>query len=176
MVRIKVFDLRQSPESGALDDSSMEAFLADKDVISCTDHLVVHREELHLILVVTYRELSGETQRARGGPRKDWRATLNPDDAATYDRLRAWRNEKAKAEGVPPYLVFNNRQLAEMARRQPSSLTGLREIEGVGPASCEKYGAEALTVLGGRSATDEPGAENTATARGGEQADEGETF
>ena len=153
MIGLKVFDLTMSSETGTLDDSLLESFLEGKDIVSCTDHLVVHREELHLVLVVTYR-LPSDTRRSHGSSRKDWRTTLEPDDAATYDRLRTWRNERAKRDGVPPYLVFNNRQLASMAGTMPCSLSALREIDGVGAASCEKYGAEVLEVLSGPAEVD----------------------
>jgi DNA helicase-2/ATP-dependent DNA helicase PcrA len=68
-----------------------------------------------------------------------------------FDRLREWRRLRAKDDGVPPYVVFHDRTLGEIAERAPSSLTELATVKGVGPAKLERYGADVLDVLIGPS-------------------------
>jgi len=52
--------------------------------------------------------------------------------------LREWRNEKAKKAGSPPYILFTNIQLAEIAGKYPETLTQLASVEGVGRAKIKK--------------------------------------
>jgi DNA helicase II / ATP-dependent DNA helicase PcrA len=65
----------------------------------------------------------------------------------TGERLRAWRLERAKADGVPPYVVFHDRVLHEIADTHPTSVGELAQIAGVGPAKLERYADELLAVI-----------------------------
>jgi ATP-dependent DNA helicase RecQ len=67
-----------------------------------------------------------------------------------YEKLRAWRRSRADAEGVPVYVVLNNRQLASIARLRPSTLGELQTIEGIGTKKAERFGRELLRVVGPR--------------------------
>jgi superfamily II DNA helicase RecQ len=62
-------------------------------------------------------------------------------------RLREWRLERAKADNVPPYVVFHDAVLRAIAAARPSSLGELAQISGVGPAKLERYGADVLALL-----------------------------
>ena len=70
--------------------------------------------------------------------------------AALGEALRAWRRERAREDGVPPYVVFHDSVLHEIADARPASLGELSQIAGVGPAKLERYGDEVLAALGGR--------------------------
>ena len=52
--------------------------------------------------------------------------------------------------GVPAYVVFHDRTLAEIAARKPGDRTDLATISGVGPAKLERYADEILEIVGGR--------------------------
>ena len=64
-------------------------------------------------------------------------------------RLREWRLERAKADNVPPYVVFHDAVLHAIAAARPASLGELAQIPGVGPAKLERYGAEVLALVEG---------------------------
>ena len=64
-----------------------------------------------------------------------------------FDALKQWRLERSREDEVPPYVVFHNTTLAEIAERQPSSLAELAAIPGVGPAKLDRYGEDVLRVL-----------------------------
>ncbi len=73
------------------------------------------------------------------------------DDGRTDDRvaaLKAWRLERARADGVPAYVVLNDRYLDGIAARRPPSLEVLADCDGIGPRKLELYGEEILEVLG----------------------------
>jgi superfamily II DNA helicase RecQ len=69
-------------------------------------------------------------------------------DPAAVAALRAWRRERARRDGVPAYVIFSDRTLAELVARQPSGDRDLLGVYGLGPAKVERYGAELLAVLG----------------------------
>jgi ATP-dependent DNA helicase RecQ len=72
-------------------------------------------------------------------------ADLSPEDAEVFEKLRAWR--KDAAEGKPPYVVFNDATLREIASARPGSLPELSAINGVGAAKLAKYGEQVLQLL-----------------------------
>ncbi len=61
--------------------------------------------------------------------------------------LKNWRREQARQQGVPPYVVFHDRTLVELAARQPRDLDGVGAIGGIGAAKLERYGEALLAVL-----------------------------
>ena len=68
---------------------------------------------------------------------------------ALFDRLREWRRKRAQADGVPAYVVFHDRTLAEIAERRPRDWADLAAVAGVGPAKLERYADEVLAVVSG---------------------------
>jgi len=75
-------------------------------------------------------------------------ATEGPEDAALRDRLKAWRLERARTDGVPAYVVFNDKTLDDLVARRPTDYAGLRACRGIGPAKVENYGDDLLAILG----------------------------
>jgi ATP-dependent DNA helicase RecQ len=70
---------------------------------------------------------------------------LEPVDGAQFERLRAWRLQRA--EGKPAYTVATDAVLAEVLRRRPGGVRELLAIRGVGPAFCEKHGDSLIGEL-----------------------------
>ena len=66
---------------------------------------------------------------------------------AVFDRLKEWRRKRAQTDGVPAYVVFHDRTLAEIAERQCKDWADLAAISGVGPAKLERYADEVLAVV-----------------------------
>jgi len=86
-----------------------------------------------------------------GKPRKrrEAAAELPPHDQPTFEALRAWRRDEAARQHLPPYVIFHDRTLAEIAAVRPAGLPALAAISGVGEGKLERYGAAVLAVLGG---------------------------
>ena len=68
-------------------------------------------------------------------------------DVAHFERLRSWRSERARADGVPAYVVFPDATLRTIVSTQPGSLAELATVKGVGPAKLERYGEAVLAAL-----------------------------
>jgi ATP-dependent DNA helicase RecQ len=64
-----------------------------------------------------------------------------------YRALKAWRLSRARLDGVPAYVVFHDRTLAEIATRRPGTAAELAGVSGVGPAKLERYGEAVLSLL-----------------------------
>jgi ATP-dependent DNA helicase RecQ len=92
-----------------------------------------------------------QRERRRGSPtRWDRDGSGNGDvevDDALVSALKAWRLEQARLQGVPPYVVFHDRTLLELAARRPLDRAELATIGGIGAAKLERYGQELLGVL-----------------------------
>jgi len=68
-------------------------------------------------------------------------------DGPLLTRLKEWRREQARAQGVPPYVVFHDRTLVEVAARQPPDLDALAQVSGIGTAKLERYGEAVLALI-----------------------------
>jgi ATP-dependent DNA helicase RecQ len=68
-------------------------------------------------------------------------------DASLLAALKAWRLQQARDQAVPPYVVFHDRTLLEIAARLPADLEALSKVSGVGAAKLERYGQAVLQVL-----------------------------
>ena len=75
-------------------------------------------------------------------------AELSAADAGVFERLREWRAEAAKEQGVPAYVVFHDATMRQIAAQSPSTLTELSTVNGVGDAKLAKYGQQILDLLG----------------------------
>ena len=85
---------------------------------------------------------------SRTGERADPTLGMGPRERARWDRLRAWRTDTAKTDGVPAYVIFHDATLAEIARSAPDTIDDLRHIPGIGARKLERFGDELLEVVG----------------------------
>jgi hypothetical protein len=151
---VRIFTLRFDPATEHFDDSPMMGFVADKEVLSIHDHFFIRDDVPYLVLVVQYRAaaIAARPETARAGPQRDesWREMLSEADLPLFNTLRAWRGERAKQEGIPPYVICNNRQLAELINARPSTVAALGRLEGFGEAKLKKYGKDLLALIAGQ--------------------------
>ena len=82
------------------------------------------------------------TKRAAG-------VALDSESEALWVALRAWRLEEARRQELPPYVIFHDATLIEVARRRPASLDALADIPGIGRSKLDRYGAAVLAIAGG---------------------------
>ena len=65
-----------------------------------------------------------------------------------FEALRAWRRDRAKEMGVPPYVIFHDSTLRAVAAAKPPSLKALSMIDGIGDTKLERHGESLLEALG----------------------------
>ena len=104
---------------------------------------VVLRGEERLML---RRETKPEKKpkKAKAQPRH---AYNTDSDSTLWEALRARRLQLAKAQGVPPYVVFHDATLAEMVERRPQTLSQFAQLSGVGERKLAAYGEDFLEVI-----------------------------
>ena len=85
----------------------------------------------------------------RSATRAEPRALVSDEDAPLLSALKAKRRALAEAAGVPPYVIFNDRSLIEMAETRPETLDDFARISGVGATKLERYGQAFLGVING---------------------------
>jgi ATP-dependent DNA helicase RecQ len=68
-------------------------------------------------------------------------------DPAIFERLRAWRAEVARRQGVPAYIIFHDRTLTELAAQRPPDLAAMEALPGIGRSKLDRYGQAILEVL-----------------------------
>ena len=70
-----------------------------------------------------------------------------PDARALFEALRTKRTELAKAQGVPPYVVFADRTLIAMVRERPATRSDFARLHGVGDVKLKRYADDFLPVI-----------------------------
>jgi len=68
-------------------------------------------------------------------------------DRDLFEALRVLRLEIARRRRVPPYVIFHDSTLREIAAKRPSQLSELEHVQGVGEAKLQRYGAAMLAVI-----------------------------
>ena len=75
------------------------------------------------------------------------RVTLHIEDEMLFEALRELRSELAKEQGVPPYVIFHDRTLEEMAQSRPQTDDDFRYLSGVGESKLDRYGEDFMAVI-----------------------------
>lgn len=101
--------------------------------------LILKGEEAVSLVVPPKRER--RRKGARGG------GAANPVGNPLFEALRAKRREIAAETGLPPYVIFHDSTLRDMALARPASLSALGQIPGVGAKKLEAYGQDFLRVI-----------------------------
>jgi ATP-dependent DNA helicase RecQ len=125
----RVITLRFNGVLDGFDDAPLRDFIKDKEVISIRDHFFIRNDQPYLAVVVNYTLKTVATEAAAAKPGKDlkrrdetWREYVAEADVPLFNTLRDWRAERSKRDGVPPYVICNNRQLAAIIAARPQSL------------------------------------------------------
>ncbi|MEP9353392.1 DNA helicase RecQ [Xanthobacter sp. KR7-65] len=96
-------------------------------------------------------ELKAETKprpaRVTGGARGPGPVLTNPADEALFRKLKALRLDLARAQGVPPYVIFHDTTLMAIAELKPTSMKALGMISGIGEAKLVRYGQQFLAAI-----------------------------
>ena len=100
---------------------------------------------------VSMRHAPGTDERGAGRARRRAAADAIGDaDQGIFETLRAWRRGEAARQSVPPYVIFSDRTLAEIAHDRPTTPDALLRVNGVGQAKLARYGDEVLGLMRGQ--------------------------
>jgi len=148
---LKIFTLKYEEISETFNDSILSNFLSDKEILQWESHFFDRKNEYFWTILVEYRTIipSQTDPISKTVKTKDesYKEILTENDWPLFKVLREWRSQRCKEEGIPPYIICNNIQLARITVTRPSSLNALQEIEGIGKAKIEKYGKDILQII-----------------------------
>ncbi len=142
--RLSVFGIVSADEAPMLKPVARSLTL--RDALRTTDHgglmlgpeaRAILKGEGHVSIVIPPKR----ERRRRGG------GSPNPVGDPIFEALRACRRDLAAEAGVPPYVIFHDATLREMAQIRPKSLRDLALVTGVGDRKLEAYGDAFLAVL-----------------------------
>lgn len=140
-MNVRVVTLRYSESLGGFPEEPLRQALAAGNVVEQREYFFVHGGVPHRTLVLV---LDASPNGRPGGPtyardREDPGDKLPERLPPLYRALRQWRNERAKQDGVPSYVIMRNVQRAEICRALPRTLEALKQIEGIGEATVSSW-------------------------------------
>ena len=71
----------------------------------------------------------------------------DPEDRDLFEALRVVRRALAEERGVPPYVIFSDASLRDMASAQPLTPVALLEVKGVGEWKCREFAERFLAAI-----------------------------
>lgn len=138
------------PCEGGEPEKRLNAFLCQHAILKVEQSLVSGAGAVFWAYAVHYDD-AGESRPGRTEvPREervDYRDLLSEDAFALYVKLKEWRRVRAEKEALPPFAVFTNAVLSDIAQEKPGSLSALQKVRGVGEKKAEKYGEDVLKVI-----------------------------
>jgi superfamily II DNA helicase RecQ len=138
-IMIRIFTLEYDPIKKILDDTALGTFLAGKSVISIEKRFFKQNSRFFWTFAIEY-----ETDKS--GNTKD--IELDTDgQKGMFLALKEWRNELAAEKGVPPYLLFTNNQLKQIAIKQPMTGEELKNIQMISAKKVQEYGETVLKII-----------------------------
>lgn len=155
-MRVQLLTLRFAPALGAFDDRPLTEALRGKHVLEVREHFFCVHEIPHLACLIAYDDAApappapattGGRAPTRGRGRGDPFTEVSEEERALCQRLRQWRAERARKDGLPPYLVLTNQEIVAVVRARPTSLAALEALEGLGPGRVKRYGGAILSHL-----------------------------
>jgi ATP-dependent DNA helicase RecQ len=159
-MRVKVVTLQYAPSLGGFDERPLADFVRDKEVLAVREHFFSVHDLPHLACLITYQESTvpappAKQERKPGAKRgrgdlDALLAGLAPEDRVLFGTLREWRSARARKDGVPPYVLFTNRELLAIVRAKPRTPNALQSLDGIGPGKVERHGKALLERLGYR--------------------------
>ena len=142
--KYKIFIIPYSQKQGKFDDVEFQNFVNSHNIADVDKKFFYHDCPCWTVFV-TY--LTEEYFPDNIHVDKKIKIELNQEEKQLYEKLRKWRNERAKQEEVSPFILFSNDHLTKIAKEKPDSLEKLSKIYGVGKKKSDKYGDAVLKII-----------------------------
>ncbi|MBP7382399.1 HRDC domain-containing protein [Myxococcota bacterium] len=162
VIEARILTIQWDSRTGMFDDSVLRHHLVNRELVRCVPQFFEHRG-------VPCWSLYIETTIVQGAviPRDP----VSPEQQATmadiaaqitqfdeiqkvrYERILAWRADRARQEGFKSYMICTNRQALDLARDAPATLAALGRVHGFGDKKVAKYGRQLLEILHGNFGT-----------------------
>ena len=127
----------------------LEGYLrvGDYQVIKLGDISLLKDADTHVLVKITDEDKLSEKEK-KTKKKANGMEALTSAGFKLFERMRALRLEIAREENMPPYIVFNDRTLIDMAAKVPESKEEMLNVSGVGENKYGKYGERFLELIG----------------------------
>jgi ATP-dependent DNA helicase RecQ len=122
-----------------------------RELLSSRREAVLVQPKVNMTRAATRSRTSTARVAARGSDATD--RPLDNTEEALFQALRALRRDIARELSLPPYMVFSDVTLEDMARRRPATLSEMLAVKGVGQKKLDSFGQRFLELLNGRGAS-----------------------
>jgi superfamily II DNA helicase RecQ len=123
------------------EENELNSFLSSHKVISIEKHLMTENNQNFWTFCIQYMEGDPPNKNNLKYPVKiDYREVLNAEEFIRFSDFRKIRKQLALDEALPAFAIFNDAELAEMAKAEALSLASMLGIKGIGDKKVEKYG------------------------------------
>ena len=158
----KIVTVGWDESTGMFDDSALRSYLAEREVIRSEPRFFQVKGRPYWSVYLETRTLRGAERLQQSSPPKskgseqdhgfgNLLSELDEVQRVRFEKIVAWRRDVARRDGTAAYVVCDNRQAMELARKAPRTMQGLAGVKGFGAKRLQKYGKELLEVLHGGS-------------------------
>lgn len=153
-MRCKIFSVPLESETALDRERKLNDFLGSTNVKRVFASIANQPEGPIWSVLFFYEEGAEVTQKipANPGAPMDYGSPLTGEQVKWMIALKKWRADQAASEGVPLYMVAQNRWLEEIVRMPARALDDLVKVQGLGEWRVQKYGAKILEVLNAANA------------------------
>ncbi|MHB1277637.1 MAG: DNA helicase RecQ [Bacteroidia bacterium] len=139
--------LQIHPLRGKGKNKALNVWEATLSMLKKQDYVDTYKGDLRVTHMGMQWKASLERAAAVTVSTKPKTAAFAEEELRIRNALKEWRVNRAKAESVPAYIVFNDATLEELVTKKPYTLVTLNEITGFGELKVERYGKEILCII-----------------------------
>jgi len=138
-MQFKIMTLKYSERLSGFETDEIEDFVKDKEIMEVRDHFFMAGGSPRLTIIFTYTASEYPKEIIKKKTTENYKNYLSDEDWPLFKTLKEWRNAYAKTKGVPPYILFDNAQLAQIAHNRPQTKTDLMKIDKIGRKKADDY-------------------------------------
>ena len=143
--KIKQWRFEQLPTYGLMKEYSQKEVSGLIDYLTA-EHYLVPSEGQYPLLTVSEQGISVLLGKQEVYRKQAPVKQLVADDAL-FEELRSLRSQLAQEKNLPPYVIFSDKTLMELAEKQPQTSREFLQIKGVGKSKLDNYGEQFLALL-----------------------------
>lgn len=146
-MNIKTFKIRTDELYKEYDEKLINDFLNTVDVIEISSIFVTDSINYWSIIIQYTDKKNEEIEYDTFKKIKYEKSDLNDGELDIVQRIKTWRDEKAKQESLPVYMVLLNSDIYSVVKEKPINFLELSKVHGWGEKKIEKFGKEILTMI-----------------------------
>jgi len=155
-MQIKIFNIPIPGGEGM--NEEMNLFLRSKRILQIEDHIVQGGQGSFWCFSIKYLEDVSIADRDRA--KVDYRDILDEETFKRFSALREIRKRISIEGAVPAYAVFTDEELSALAKLNPITAAGMKQIKGIAERKIEKYGHHFIKTMDNEE-SQQPDAKNS---------------